>query len=52
MKPNPFNSEFNSDRMVILLFTGEALGNFLPTSLFLSYIGEQNLDAIFPKLLR
>ena len=38
-------------RMVILLFKEEALGNFLPTSLFLSYIGEQNLDEIFPKLL-
>ena len=38
-------------RMVILLFTGQALEIFFPISLFLSYIGEQNLDEIFPKLV-
>ena len=37
--------------MVILLFTGQALEDFLPSSLFLSYIGKQNRDEIFPKLV-
>ena len=37
--------------MVILLFTGQALGDLLPLCLFLSYIREQNLDEIFSKLV-